>query len=124
MRHYLPKDIKKIRAKLPVRKKYKMFLKHFEQSHTPGKKLKSIVHLVKVMGKECPDLTADDLITALIYMLVHYSPTRIYSNLGFIDDFRNNGSKGMYEYIYVTLFSAVKAVHELKRYKKIKKRRD
>jgi hypothetical protein len=124
MRHHLPKDIKKIRAKLPVSKKYKMFLKHFEQSHTPGKKLKSIVHLVKVIGKECPDLTADDLITALIFMLVKYSPTRIYSNLGFIDDFRNNSNKGMYEYIYVTLFSAVKAVHELKGYKKIKKRRD
>jgi hypothetical protein len=53
-------------------------------------------------------------------MLVKYSPTRIYSNLGFIDDFRNHTNNGMYEYIYVTLFSAVKAVHDLKRYKKIK----
>ena len=124
MRRHLPKDIKKISAKLPVSKKYKMFFRNFEQSHTPGKKLKSILHLVKVIDNECPDLTADDLITALIFMLVKYSPTRIYSNLGFIDDFRNNSNKGMYEYIYVTLFSAVKAVHELKRYKKIKKRRD
>ena len=120
MRRHLPKDIRNIRNKLPVSKKYKMFLKHFEQSHTPGKKLKSIVHLVNLIGKKCPDLTADDLITALIFMLVKYSPTRIYSNLGFIDDFRNNSNKGMYEYIYVSLFSAVKAVHELKRYKKEK----
>jgi len=44
--------------------------------------------------------------------------------LGFIDDFRNNSNKGMYEYIYVSLFSAVKAVRELKRYKKEEKEKD
>ena len=120
MRRHLPKDIKKIRDKLPVSKKYKMFLKKFEQSHSPDKKLKSIVHLVQVIGNESPDLTADDLISALIFMLVKYSPTRIYSNLGFIDDFRNHTNNGLYEYIYVTFFCAVKAVHDLKRYKKIK----
>ena len=122
MRRHLPKNIKKISAKLPSSKKYKKFLRNFEELHTPDKKLKSIIHLVKVIGKECPDLTADNLIDSLIFMLVKYSPTRIYSNLGFIDDFRNHDNKGMHEYIYVTLFSAVKAVHELKRYKKIKKR--
>jgi L-rhamnose mutarotase len=120
MRRHLPKDVKKISHKLPLKKTYKKFLKHFEQSHTPSKKLNSIVHLVQMIGNESPDLTADDLISALIFMLVKYSPTRIYSNLGFIDDFRNHTNNGLYEYIYVTFFCAVKAVHDLKRYKKIK----
>jgi len=114
MRNHLPKDIKSIHKKINIRT-YKRFLNNFEKSHTPIMKLDSIKIMLKEIQKEGYNFTADDLITALIYLLVRYSPTRIYSHLGFIDDFRDNDSGGIYEYIYITLFSAVKAVNDLQR---------
>ena len=94
---------------------YFKILRAFEKAHTPIGKLRYIEILLKQIPEENKDLTTDDLLTALIYVLVEYSPTRLYSNLGFIDDFRHQ-MNGIYEYIYVTLYCAVKAIEGLKRF--------
>jgi hypothetical protein len=112
LRNHLETDILEIGEKLNKKKCYK-FLKDFEKLHTPKKKLMAIESLIRTIPEE-NDLCSDDLISALIYILVEYSPTRIYSNLAFIDDFRNHNN-GLYEYLYVTLFCAVKSIGELKR---------
>ena len=112
LRNHLESDVLEIGKKLNKNKCYK-FLKDFENLHTPKKKLMAIESLIRTIPEE-NDLCSDDLISALIYILVEYSPTRIYSNLAFIDDFRNHNN-GLYEYLYVTLFCAVKSIGELKR---------
>ena len=114
LRNHLPKEFNDIGKKLNKRI-YFQTLKNFEKAHTPISKLTYIEILLKQIPEENKDLTTDDLLTALIYVLVEYSPTRLYSNLGFIDDFRHQ-INGIYEYIYVTLFCAVKAIEELKRF--------
>ena len=112
LRNHLEDDIVEIGKKLNKRKCYQ-FLKDFENSYTPKKKLIAIESLIRTIP-EGNNLCSDDLITALIYILVDYLPTRIYSNLAFIDDFRSHNN-GLYEYLYITLFCAVKTIGELKR---------